>query len=378
MSDQPTILCILEPEQRAEYAAELEDLTRRGVELIHQEDPDEALEQVGSLDPRMVMVGMEVGPTEGLEFLALVLSRYPKLERPVVVLPRKGDPFPPVCHRRDPQTGRSTADEVGFEQIAAIVVGPAAPPMEAAAPVARESHPTPVVPEPAVAPGQPAGQAPVAEQPGGLAPASDLLAPTSQARGLPRWVPLAVVVAVVVVGGVVAAVMLGGGEEPGEGSGSGVAKVEPKAEPDSAPGGVAQAEPDAAPPEVAKPKPDAAKPAPKVDLSRPVVLPLAFGKASSRPDVAQAAKLAEVVTFLRANPSVRVEVAGHASTEGDDRFNDELGAQRARAVVDLLASRGIARGRMTAKSYGGRQPIASNQTEDGRTKNRRVTIKALP
>lgn len=69
------------------------------------------------------------------------------------------------------------------------------------------------------------------------------------------------------------------------------------------------------------------------------------------------------------------EVAGHTDSVGDDAFNLDLSRRRAQAVLGYLESKGVAPGRMTAVGYGESQPIADNETEEGRALNRRVVIR---
>ena len=89
------------------------------------------------------------------------------------------------------------------------------------------------------------------------------------------------------------------------------------------------------------------------------------------------AVLNEIYDFLSANPDVVVEIGGHTNGNPPHDYCDRLSADRAKAVADYLASRGIPRNRIQFKGYGKRQPIASNATPDGRKRNQRVEIKIL-
>ncbi len=80
-------------------------------------------------------------------------------------------------------------------------------------------------------------------------------------------------------------------------------------------------------------------------------------------------KLAEV---LKNNPDTNISIYGHTDSKGSDAYNLTLSEKRANAVVDYLTSLGISRNRMTAKGLGESEPIATNETEEGRAKNRRV------
>ena len=82
--------------------------------------------------------------------------------------------------------------------------------------------------------------------------------------------------------------------------------------------------------------------------------------------------LNEVAKVLQDNKTLRVEIDGHASSEGEEDHNQALSEGRARAVLDFLADKGIARNRLSAKGFSSSQPISSNTTEAGRETNRRV------
>ena len=84
-----------------------------------------------------------------------------------------------------------------------------------------------------------------------------------------------------------------------------------------------------------------------------------------------------VAAALRADPSIRVEVAGHTDNVGRRAANQTLSEARARTVRDYLIGSGIAAERVTARGYGMAQPIASNATPEGRAQNRRVELKRI-
>lgn len=73
----------------------------------------------------------------------------------------------------------------------------------------------------------------------------------------------------------------------------------------------------------------------------------------------------------------KVEVAGHASAEGTDAYNLALSQRRMNEVVRLLVARGVAADRLIAKGYGESRPTATNETETGRSQNRRVEFNIL-
>ena len=82
--------------------------------------------------------------------------------------------------------------------------------------------------------------------------------------------------------------------------------------------------------------------------------------------------LDEVAQALRDNLSFRVQVDGHASSDGGDVHNQALSEERASAVVDYLVARGVARDRLIAKGFSSSVPAATNGTAAGRETNRRV------
>ncbi len=79
-----------------------------------------------------------------------------------------------------------------------------------------------------------------------------------------------------------------------------------------------------------------------------------------------------VVSFLKSNPRVRIELAGHTDNRGIPGQNVKLSQARVEKVKSYLVSQGIEKKRITGKGYGGSNPIASNDTEETRQLNRRV------
>ena len=71
---------------------------------------------------------------------------------------------------------------------------------------------------------------------------------------------------------------------------------------------------------------------------------------------------------------VRVTVVGHTDSTGNDAINQPLSQQRADAVRDYLSARGLSASRMNAQGRGSREPVAGNDSDDGRARNRRVEI----
>jgi OOP family OmpA-OmpF porin len=94
------------------------------------------------------------------------------------------------------------------------------------------------------------------------------------------------------------------------------------------------------------------------------------GRASIDPDSAGLLdRLTE--TALRC-PTADIEIAGHTDADGEDAFNQALSEKRAQAVMDYLVKAGLPAGRFTATGYGSTQPVASNDTDEGKAQNRRI------
>ncbi|KAF1048206.1 OmpA family protein [Xylophilus sp.] len=77
---------------------------------------------------------------------------------------------------------------------------------------------------------------------------------------------------------------------------------------------------------------------------------------------------------LRDNPNAEVRIIGHTDSTGSAAINDPLSVNRATSVRDYLTARGIGFSRIAVEGQGARQPIASNDTAEGRARNRRVEI----
>lgn len=85
-------------------------------------------------------------------------------------------------------------------------------------------------------------------------------------------------------------------------------------------------------------------------------------------------ELDQVVAFMKGNPSTSLEIAGYTDDVGEEATNQELSEKRASAVAEYLKSRGIEESRLSVRAYGEQQPVASNDTPAGRSRNRRVSF----
>ena len=99
-----------------------------------------------------------------------------------------------------------------------------------------------------------------------------------------------------------------------------------------------------------------------------------FGTAAVRPE--SGTILDQIAATLRADPNLRIAVEGHTDNVGEAAANQRLSEQRAQAVVQALAARGIPAARLSAAGYGATRPVADNGTAVGRARNRRVTLRA--
>lgn len=84
-----------------------------------------------------------------------------------------------------------------------------------------------------------------------------------------------------------------------------------------------------------------------------------------------------VAAALVANPEIRVRVNGHTDSTGDRAYNIDLSQRRAESVMTYLASQSVAGDRMEARGFGPDEPVATNETPDGRQANRRVELERI-
>ena len=98
-----------------------------------------------------------------------------------------------------------------------------------------------------------------------------------------------------------------------------------------------------------------------------------FGRAEIKPE--SKPTLREIARFLRENPEIKLYVVGHTDNVGSLEYNMELSLKRAKAVIEaLVKDYAIERERLRAFGVGFLAPVASNETEEGKAKNRRVEL----
>ena len=110
----------------------------------------------------------------------------------------------------------------------------------------------------------------------------------------------------------------------------------------------------------------------KVDISAKTIL-FQIKSAALRSSSFQS--LDAVAKILNEDAQVGLEIEGHSDNVGNANFNTKLSQKRADTVMKYLEKKGVASSRMTAKGFGSTQPVAENNTADGRAQNRRVVLK---
>ena len=85
-----------------------------------------------------------------------------------------------------------------------------------------------------------------------------------------------------------------------------------------------------------------------------------------------------VAASLNTYPNSLIDVYGHTDATGTDGYNQTLSENRARVVADYLVSKGVNQARIRSTGFGKTQPVATNDTPEGRAANRRVEIKIVP
>ena len=82
--------------------------------------------------------------------------------------------------------------------------------------------------------------------------------------------------------------------------------------------------------------------------------------------------LNEAFSFLNDIPQLKVKIVGHTSNEGKAKYNEKLSKKRAVAVLNYLVGKGISEDRMNAEGKGSSEPVAENDTDENKQKNRRI------
>jgi outer membrane protein OmpA-like peptidoglycan-associated protein len=101
-----------------------------------------------------------------------------------------------------------------------------------------------------------------------------------------------------------------------------------------------------------------------------------FDKSNIRADARPV--LDDAIRTLKEYGDVQVSVGGHTDSRGTEAYNQALSVRRANSVATYLERGGIPRNRLEVRGFGESQPVASNDTDDGRAQNRRVELNVLP
>jgi outer membrane protein OmpA-like peptidoglycan-associated protein len=96
------------------------------------------------------------------------------------------------------------------------------------------------------------------------------------------------------------------------------------------------------------------------------------GSATLQPGARE--KLAKISGIVLAHPGLTLQIEGHTDSVGGDDFNQQLSERRADSVRDFLAQQGVPASSMSARGFGKTQPVADNETAEGRQRNRRVEL----
>ena len=114
----------------------------------------------------------------------------------------------------------------------------------------------------------------------------------------------------------------------------------------------------------------------EIILNMPSAITFAFDRYDIQPQFQTT--LNQVAQTLSSYPSTYIDVYGHTDSVGTDAYNQTLSQNRAGSVAGYLSSRGVNSARVATRGFGEGQPIASNDTEQGRAENRRVEIRIVP
>ena len=114
----------------------------------------------------------------------------------------------------------------------------------------------------------------------------------------------------------------------------------------------------------------------ELQLNMPAGITFASNSATVQPRFQDT--LDQVAQTLKDYDQTFIDVRGHTDSTGGDRINVPLSEDRAEAVADYLARRGVVRERIETRGYASSQPVADNDSEVGKQANRRVEIKIVP
>jgi outer membrane protein OmpA-like peptidoglycan-associated protein len=117
---------------------------------------------------------------------------------------------------------------------------------------------------------------------------------------------------------------------------------------------------------------------PDSELPKQIVFDnLNFDTGTTRLTAESQPTVTNLITIMKCFPNSQYRLEGHTDNTGDAAANKTLSVDRANAIRDLLVQGGIDSSRLSTEGYGADKPIASNDTEEGRAKNRRTELIVL-
>ncbi|MEO8664270.1 MAG: OmpA family protein [Ignavibacteria bacterium] len=118
--------------------------------------------------------------------------------------------------------------------------------------------------------------------------------------------------------------------------------------------------------------------APPISVGTVIILEgINFASGSAEISSGSEAPLESALKTMRDNPNIDVEISGHTDNRGGRSYNENLSLNRAESVKSWLVSNGVSASRIETRGYAYDQPIATNDTEEGRLKNRRIEFKVI-
>ena len=102
-----------------------------------------------------------------------------------------------------------------------------------------------------------------------------------------------------------------------------------------------------------------------------------FGNNETKLQPESEAELNKIIVLLNENPNMKVQISGHTDNVGKKEANQLLSLNRAKSVVNYLIGKGITINRLLPKGFGDTKPVASNDTEEGKSLNRRTEINVV-
>lgn len=113
---------------------------------------------------------------------------------------------------------------------------------------------------------------------------------------------------------------------------------------------------------------------PKAVMPEKMVVYFESDKSAFNPDSQTQTLLEAFRTWIDQNPGSGINITGHADASGSNKYNMELGQKRALSVKEYLVNKGVAADKITTGSRGEEEPVADNNTPEGKAKNRRSEI----